>query len=46
MSEKISSSETKGYAMCAETIKAKVIICRFCNHKYEPESNSVYLDTP
>ena len=34
------SSETKDCPMCAETIKAKAIICRFCGHKFESESNS------
>ena len=43
--EEIQSPETKECPMCAETIKAKAIICRFCSHKFESESNSVNVET-
>jgi len=36
-SENIQSPENKECPMCAETVKAKAIICRFCNHKFEPD---------
>ena len=29
--------KVKDCPMCAETIKAKAIICRFCGHKFEPD---------
>ena len=44
--EKSQSPETKECPMCAETIKAKAIICRFCDHKFESESNSVNVEPP
>ena len=43
-SEENLSPETKECPMCAETIKAKAIICRFCSHKFESESNSVNVE--
>jgi len=42
--EENQSPETKECPMCAETIKAKAIICRFCSHKFESESNSVNVE--
>ena len=40
------SLKTKECPMCAETIKAKAIICRFCGHKFESETNSVNEGPP
>ena len=40
------SSETKECPMCAETIKAKAIICRFCNHKFEPDIIGISEEPP
>ena len=44
--EENQSPETKECPMCAETIKAKAIICRFCGHKFESETNSVNEEPP
>ena len=39
--------DTKECPMCAETVKEKAIICRFCSHKFETEEiDSPAIDSP
>jgi len=36
------SKDTKECPMCAETVKARAIICRFCRHEFEFETEEIY----
>lgn len=44
------SVETKECPKCAETVKAKATVCRFCNHEFEESIKSsepkIYLEDP
>ena len=34
--------DTKECPMCAETVKARAKICRFCRHEFEFETEEIY----
>ncbi|MDC9603031.1 hypothetical protein PSH49_20805 [Pseudoalteromonas sp. GABNS16G] len=46
----LAGQDTKECPQCAETIKAKAIKCRFCNHEFgmerKNEEKQVYLESP
>jgi hypothetical protein len=37
----VKTNDTKECPMCAETVKAKAKICRFCKHKFELETEEI-----